>query len=186
MRNDFTFRRQAIFAGVALLVLVDGALAVYSWQLVSAPQTPRQQFSLEMRQHDLLKADIKRAQDIRDKIPAIQKDCDQFEQSLFPASAGYSSVSSELGSIAKKRGVQLEGLSFRQTEIAGRGTTEVAIDATVNGDYKSVVQFLNSVQRSANLYEVDTLTLAPENANQGTSGVLKVSLHLKTYFRTAA
>jgi type IV pilus assembly protein PilO len=185
MRSDFTFRRQAILAGVAFLVLADGALAIYSWQLASAPQTPRQQFSLEMRQHDLLKADIKRAQDIRDKIPAIQKDCDQFEQSLFPASAGYSSVTSELGSIAKKNGIQLEDLSFRQTEIASRGTTEVAIDATVSGDYKRIIQFLNGVQRSANLYEVDTLTLAPENTNQGSSEVLKVSLHLKTYFRTA-
>jgi Tfp pilus assembly protein PilO len=186
MRSDFTFRRQAILGGVALLVLADVALAVYSWQLASAPQTPRQQFSLEMKQHDLLKADIKRAQDIRDKIPAIQKDCDQFEQSLSPASSGYSFVTSELGSIAKKSGTQLGDLSFRQTEVASRGTTEVTIDATVGGDYKSIIQFLNGVQRSANLYAVETLTLATENANQGNSGVLKVSLHLKTYFRTAS
>jgi Tfp pilus assembly protein PilO len=186
MRGNFTFRRQAILAGLILLVLADVALAAYSWQLASAPQTPRQQFSLVKKQHDLLKADIKRAQDIRDKIPAIQKDCDQFEQSLLPASSGYSSVSSELDTIARKSGVQIEGLSFRQTEIASRGTTEVTIEATVNGDYKSILQFLNGVQRSANLYAVETLTLATENTNQGATGVIKVSLHVKTYFRTAS
>ena len=62
--------------------------------------------------------------------------------------------------------------------------TEVAIDATVSGNYKSVVGFLNGLQRSINLYQVDSLTLASENANQASANVIKVALHLKTYFRT--
>src|SRR5882672_2903706 len=143
MRRDFSIRKQAIIAGVVLLVLADVALAVYSWRLASAPQSPREQLSLEMKQHDLLKADIKRAQDIRDRIPAIQKNFDQFESSLFPASAGYSKVRSELGDIARKSSVHLEDLSFRQSEIPSRGMTQVIVDAIVAGDYQSVIQFLN-------------------------------------------
>ena len=186
MRRDFTLQKRIILVGVVLLAVADLALAAYSWQLASAPQAPEQQHAAEMKQHDLLKADIKRAQDIRDNIPAIQKDCDHFEQSLFPASSGYSAARSELGATARKSGIQLEDLSFKQTEIANRGMTEVAIDATVNGDYKSVIGFLNGLQRSANRYAVDSLTLASENANQGSANVIKVALHLKTYFRTAA
>jgi type IV pilus assembly protein PilO len=186
MRRDFTLRKRIILTGVGLLVLADVALAVYSWELSSAPQAPQQQLAVETKQHNLLKADIKRAQDIRDNIPAIQKDCDHFEQSLFPASSGYSAVRSELGVTARKSGIQLEDLSFKQTEIANRGMTEVTIDATVNGDYKSVIGFLNGLQRSANLYAVDALTLASENANQASANVIKVALHLRTYFRTAA
>ena len=185
MQRDFTLRKRMILAGVILLVLTDVALAAYSWQLSSAPRAPQQQLAVETKQHDLLKADIKRAQDIRDNIPAIQKDCDHFEQSLFPASAGYSAVRSELGAIARKSGIQLEDLSFKQTEISNRGMTEVAIDATVSGDYKSVIGFLNGLQRSVNLYEVDALTLASENANQASANIIKVALHLKSYFRTA-
>ena len=186
MRRDFTLRKRIILAGVILLVLADVALAAYSWHLSSAPHVPRQQLAVETKQHDLLKADIKRAQAIRDNIPAIQKDCDRFEQSLFPASSGYSAVRSELGSIARKSGIQLEDLSFKRTEIANRGMTEVAVDATVTGDYKSVIGFLNGLQRSASLYAVDALTLASEKANQGSASAIKVALHLKTYFRTAA
>jgi len=186
MRRDFTFRKQAIIAGVVLLVLADVALAAYGWQLASAPHSPREQLSLETKQHDLLKADIKRAQDIRDKIPAIQKNFDQFEHSLFPASSGYSSVRSELGDLARKSGIQLVELSFKPSEIPSRGMTQVAIDATVDGDYKSVIHFLNGLQRSANLYEVDALALATETASQGASRAIKVTLHLKTYFRTAS
>jgi Tfp pilus assembly protein PilO len=186
MRRDFTLRKRVILAGVILLVLADVALAAYSWELSSAPHAPQQQLGIETKQRDLLKADIKRAQDIRDNIPAIQKDCDHFEQSLFPASAGYSAVRSELGAIARKSGIQLEDQSFKPTEIANRGMKEVIIDATVTGDYKSVIAFLNGLQRSANLYEVDALTLASENTNQASASVIKVALHLKTYFRTAA
>jgi type IV pilus assembly protein PilO len=186
MRRDFTLRKRTILGGVILLVLTDVALAAYSWRLSSAPRAPREQLAVETTQHNILKADIKRAQDIRENIPAIQKDCDQFEQSLFPASSHNSSIRAELGTIAKKNGIQLEDLNFKETKIANRGMTEVAIDATVNGDYKSVVGFLNGLQRSSNLYEVDSLSLASENANQASANVIKVALHLKTYFRTGA
>jgi type IV pilus assembly protein PilO len=185
MANDFTFRRQAIIAGAALLVLADVALAFYSWRLASSPHTPQRQFEQKELQRKMLQGDIDRAQKIRNDMPNIKKDCDQFERSLPPASSGYSSVTSDLGGIARKSGSRLEDLAFRPTKIENRGTTEVLIDATVSGDYKSIMQFLNGVQRSTN-YEVDTLSLATENANQGSSAGLKVSLHLKTYFRTAA
>src|SRR6202521_1256599 len=127
MRRDFTLRKRTILGGVILLVLADGGLAACSWRLSSAPRAPREQLAVETTQHNLLKADIKRAQDIRENITAIQKDSDQFEQSLFPASSGYSSIRSELGATAKKNGIQLEDLNLKHTEIANGGMTEVAV-----------------------------------------------------------
>jgi type IV pilus assembly protein PilO len=186
MRRDFTVRKQIILVSVVLLVLADLGLAYYSWQLASAPHTPQQQITLEAKQHALLKKSIDDAQKIRDNIPAIQKDCERFERSLFPASSGYSAVMTEIGATARKSGVQLDEVASHQTEIANRGMTEVAIDATVNGDYKSVITFLNGLQRSANLYAVDALTFSSDNNNQAPANVIKVALHLKTYFRTAA
>ena len=186
MRRDFTLRKRTILGGVILLVLADVSLAAYSWRLSSAPGAPREQLVVETTQHNILKADIKRAQDIRENIPAIQKDCDQFEQSLFPASSHNSSIRSELGATAKKNGIQLEDLTLKETKIANRGMTEVVLDATVSGDYVSMIGFLNGLQRSVNLYQVDSLSLATENANQASANVIKVALHLKTYFRTGS
>jgi type IV pilus assembly protein PilO len=185
MRRDFTMRKRVILGGVILLVVADIGLAAYSWQLSAAPHAPEEQFRLESKQRDLLKADIKRAQDIRDNIPAIQKDCDHFEQSLFPASSGYSAVKSEIDSMASKSGIRLDDRAYKQSEIASRGMTEVSLDATVSGEYKSVVTFLNAVQRSPNLYAVESLTAGTENA-QGPTNLIKVTLHLKTYFRTVS
>jgi Tfp pilus assembly protein PilO len=182
MRRDFTVRKNAILGGVILLVVADLGLAAYSWQLASAPQAPEQSLQLKLK---LLRKDIQTAQKIREETPKTRTDCEMFEKSLFPASSGYSTVSSELTGLAKKSGIQLEDLSFKTTDMPNRGMTEVAADLTVTGDYKSVIHFLNGVQRSTH-YEADSLTLAAENANQPNSNVIKVAVHLKTYFRATS
>src|SRR4029077_13546646 len=123
MRREFKFEKRAILVGVAALVIADVALAAYSWKLAAAARSEEDVVILT-RNRDLLRADIKRAQDIRQKIPAIQKDCDQFEHSLFPEGTGYSSVTAELDSIASKSGLQLENKALRQKEVKGRGLTE--------------------------------------------------------------
>jgi Tfp pilus assembly protein PilO len=186
MRRDFALRKRLILGSVILLVLADAALAVYSWDLASAIRKPEQEYAAKTKHLELLKQSIDNAQKIRENIPAIQKDCDKFEHSLAPARSGYSTVSFELDAIAKKAGIRLTDLSYKPTAIPDRGLAEVSIDATVNGDYKNVIQFLNGVQRSASLYEVDSLTLANENANQGPANLIRVALHLKTYFWTGS
>jgi type IV pilus assembly protein PilO len=134
-----------------------------------------------MRNRDLLKKDIQRAQEIRGRIPAIQKDCDAFEQSLIPESAGYSTVTAELGSLAAKSGLQLNSRSFNPKAVKGRDLTELGIDAQVTGDYRGVVRFLNELQRSPNFYAVEGLSAH----SGGQRGPLGVSVHIKTYFRAA-
>jgi Tfp pilus assembly protein PilO len=182
MRRDFKLEKRAILFGVAVLVLADIALAAFGWNLASAPNS-QQDLGALTRNRDLLRADVKRAQDIRQKIPAIQKDCDQFEASLFPESTGYSSVMAELGTIASKSGLQLESKSFRQNDVKGRGLREVDIEATVNGSYAGVVHFLNGLQRSANVYAVESLAAKSEAQQQGSRGEVHVTMHIKTYFR---
>ena len=185
MRRNFETQKQLILGGLILLLLADVALALYSWQLSSAPHS-LQAISQQAHQLELLKADVKRANEIRANIPNMQKDCDQFEHSLFASNSGYSSVTSELGEIARKSGIHLDDLTFKQYQVESRKMAEVVMDATISGDYKSVIEFLNGVQRSKNNYAVDSLTLASENANQGPGGPIKVAVHLRTYFRTAA
>jgi Tfp pilus assembly protein PilO len=185
MRQNANLQKRAIIGVLVLLLLADVALAAYSWELSSAPQTPQQQLAVQNKQLEVLRADIKRGDSIRELTPAIQRDCDRFEQSLLPASSGYSSVSAELDAVAKKAGAQIESRDFKQKEIPNRGIEEVAIDITVNGEYAGVVRFLNGLQRSQNLYAVDGLALASDSQNQGANGPIRVSVHMKTYFRMA-
>jgi Tfp pilus assembly protein PilO len=185
MKQNASLQKRLIIGALVLLVLADVALAAYSWQLRSAPRTPQQELALQTKQLEILRADIKRGEAIRQLTPAIQRDCDRFEQSLLPMSSGYSSVSAELDTIAKKAGTQIENSDFKQKEIPNRGMEEVSVDLTLNGEYTSVVRFLNGLQRSQNLYEVDGLALASDTQNQGANTPIRVTVHMKTYFRAA-
>ena len=186
MSRDFTMQKRAILLVVSLFVAADVGLSIYSWELSTAPHTPQREFDEQSAKLILLNRDIKLAENIRDKMPATRKDCDKFEQSLPPGSTGYSSVISEFDEIAKKSGLQIVTLASKQKELANRGMTEVNIDATVNGDYGSVVRFVNGLQRSQSFYIVDGLALGTDSQNQTGTGPIRVGLHVRTFFRVAS
>jgi hypothetical protein len=60
----------------------------------------------------------------------------------------------------------------------------VDLDTTVSGSYAAIVKFMNNLQRSKNNYIVESLSLQQEG--QANSSALRVGLHMKTYYRTAA
>jgi Tfp pilus assembly protein PilO len=186
MHRDFTLRKRAIVVALALFLAADVALAAYAWNLGSA-QSAQQQLAALQREEALLKADIARARSIQGEMPAIQKDCDQFESSFFPESSGYSSVTAELSAIAAKAGLSLDARGFHGAEVKGHGLREIIIEASVSGTYRDLVLFLNGLQRSPNMYAIESLSARPDNQKQGLrGGSLRVGIHLKTYFRAAS
>ena len=173
-----------ILALVGVLLVVDGVLLVYS--LAGSARVPQKQdLAAQSTQISLLRADVARARSIQRDMPKTKTDCERFENSLPLARGGYSTITSELGELGRTSGLQISSLDFHSTPIATRGLTEVAVDAKVAGDYKSVVKFLNGVQRSVNYYIIESLSLAPSGPS-GPSGAVSVDLHLKSYFKGAA
>jgi hypothetical protein len=185
MKIEFSLQKKIIIAGLAVLIAADAILALYAMQ--SANKFSRNELAAEKTQIKLLKADIQRALAIQRGIPQTKADCERFENSLYSSGAGYSSVTDELTGLATQAGLQTAvSLAFHPKELPGRNMVELGLDATVNGDYKDVVRFLNGVQRSKNLYIIDTLTLASEATAQKVSGSLRVVLSLRSYFKNAA
>jgi len=185
MRHNFTVRKRILLGAVMALVLADVVLAAYSFELASVPRSGPGEIGQQTHQLQLLQAKIDRAQKIRDEMPNTQKDCERFEKSLLAASSGYSSLSTELGEIARKSGVRLDDVSYKPTVVPERGLTELTIDLAIGGDYRNVIQFLNNMQRSSNNYIIESLSLAPEGSNQGPN-IIKVGLNIRTYLRTSA
>src|SRR5260370_15823417 len=122
MRENFTFKKRVILLLLALLIAADMALGAYTWNFASA-QAEQQELALMMRNRDLLKKDIQRAREIRGHIPAIQKDCDAFEQSLFPENTAYSGINAELDSLAGKSRLHLDSPAFKPQLVKGHDLT---------------------------------------------------------------
>lgn len=186
MASDFRIQKRFIIAGLVVLIGADVALAVYRWNVGGSSGDRAADLDRQSRELQVSKGDIKRAQDIQTSMPAIQADCDKFEHTLFPASTGYSTVTSELDGIAQKAGTQVQDLVFKQSEVPQRGLTAVEITATISGSYAAIVHFVNGMQRSSNVYILDSLSLNSDSQNPGAGAPIRVTLHLQTYFRTTA
>jgi hypothetical protein len=183
MRRDYTIRKRIILAALGLLLAADAALAYFSWQTATAPKTPRQVLTQTSEQVKILKADVERARGIRRETPATQRDCERFERSMLPAGGGYSAVTSEMGGLARKAGVKIVSLAYHRKESAEKPFTQVDLDGSIEGDYGSVVRFVNELQRSEGLYIVDDLSLAGSQEKSG--GLLRVNVRIRTFFRKA-
>ncbi|HET6932790.1 MAG TPA: GspMb/PilO family protein [Candidatus Acidoferrum sp.] len=185
--NDFKLKKRVILTALALVLVLDGALAYHNARLAVRDENPDVKLKADARQVLLVKADVERANKIKARRPEDQKRFDQFETTLPPAGKGYSVVSQEVEEIARETHVQVEDLKFREKEIPGRSVNQIEIEALLDGDYAGIVRFLNRLQRSKNTYVVDSLGLdsaaGSGPVSQGPPGKVKVSLHLSSYFR---
>jgi hypothetical protein len=174
-------RNRALIQWVLGAVLaIDLILVLGIWRLSNTPQTSQSDIVLLKRQRDLLAADVSRGALIRETLPAVEQQCDTFLKEQLPAvSSGYSSVVDNLGEVARTAGLRTENVAYRQHDPDKHGIIVVEIGATVNGDYPSVVRFINGLERSNNFYVLDGLQLAESSA-----GNVKLNLRLRTYFRS--
>jgi hypothetical protein len=185
--SEFKTKKRLILTGLGLLLAVDGALAYHNSRLMVKDANPEAILKAKSLHLALMKADVDRVSKIKARRPEDQKYFDQFETTLPPVGKGYSMVSQEVGDIARETHVVVRDLKFREKEVAGRNVNEIEMEALVDGDYAGIVRFLNRLQRSKNTYVVDSLGLDSATGgtgqNQAPPGTVKVSLHVRSYFR---
>ncbi|MGD0965632.1 MAG: GspMb/PilO family protein [Candidatus Acidiferrales bacterium] len=166
---------------LALLLLADGALAGYLWQLSQqGPEEIRAERNRLETQARLFKADVARGEKIRASLPQVKGNCDAFyNESFLDRITGYSDIETDLDSIATKAGVKTSGFSFKQKDVKERGVTEISIETSVEADYPAVIQFINGLERSKYFYLLDDLQLG-----SASTGGIRLQIGLHTYFRT--
>jgi Tfp pilus assembly protein PilO len=172
----------AVKIALACILAADGALAVVSWRAASeAPQSQAQERANLQEEVRLLAADVQKGREIEKRLPNMSQECYQFYQrDLLPAASGDTAVISDIGEIARKAGVQEAGaLELREKLVKERGLEEVEISGSVQGNYQSLIQLIDGIERSPHFYLLEALTLSSED-----SGVVKLQVALRTYFRT--
>jgi Tfp pilus assembly protein PilO len=171
----------ATLVGVGLLVLADIILGVVFWQVArEAPDrmaANRNQLQSTAAQYD---AELARLQRIRAELNHVGKNSQDFyETSFLDSRTVYSTVDSDIASIASKAGVKTAGFTFKPTNVPNRSVSELDINMTVDGDYSSLLKFINGIERSKNFYFLNQLQLA----EAGPTGI-RLQLELHTYYRT--
>jgi hypothetical protein len=75
--------------------------------------------------------------------------------------------------------LRADTISFHQHTADARGLMEIDISTAVEGDYESLVNFLDKLEHSDHFYVLDGLALA-----SSTAGKIRLNIQLRTYFRT--
>lgn len=132
---------------------------------------------LQMKQVELRTAQLQ-ARPLRNlpqRIADSTKGAEHFYGGRVPGAD--SAILAELGSLEQKANVHLSRV---QTAFAPalRDVTEVRMDASVSGDYASVMRFINSVERDKMFFVINGLTLTGQ---QG--GLVNLRLKVTTYLR---
>jgi type IV pilus assembly protein PilO len=88
-----------------------------------------------------------------------------------------SDVAAQLGALAKKNNVRLSRASYVHS-LPAEGVTEMRIDASVTGEYRSLAQFINGVERDRSFFMIENLALSGAQ-----NGLVNLQLRIGTYIR---
>jgi type IV pilus assembly protein PilO len=160
----------AVLAIANIVLLVQLALAWHTLRTDGPEQ-------LELRQVELRTAELqaKPLRNLPERVADSTKGAGHFYDRRVPGAD--SAILAELGTLEQKANVRLSRV---QTAFAPalRDVTEVRMDASVSGDYTSVMRFINSVERDKMFFVIDGLTLTGQ---QG--GLVNLRLKMTTYLR---
>jgi type IV pilus assembly protein PilO len=166
------------YAGMAVLALVNLYLLVHIFFLWRAAN--RQDAQAVAQQTVAMKtAEIaaKPLQGLDEKLAQAKGDADKFYKQRLPIAD--SEVAAELGALAKKQGVKLTRVQYGHSVVPeDESLTEVRMDASLSGDYRPLVLFVNGLERDRMFFLINGVTLTGQQ-----SGTVGLRLRLTSYLR---
>lgn len=179
--RTWTITKRLTTVALGVLLAADAGLAVFLWRTSrQSPAEIRGEIDRLALQDRLRRAEVDRDEKIRASLPHVGQDCDRFyEDTFLDRDTGYSALESDLSSIAQKAGLRLSGITYKPADVKNRGVTEISIGTGVEGNYSSIVQFINGLEQSKTFYLLNDLHLASARG-----GSIKLELKLRTFFRS--
>ena len=168
------------YAAVAVLGLISLYLLVqigFTWRRANSQNDA----ALEQQTVAMKAAEIatKPLEGLDGKLSKATSESDAFYEKRLPTA--YSEVLAELGTLTKAQGVKLTRVQYASSPVldgAAGALTEVRMDASLSGDYRPLVLFINSLERDKMFFLIRGVTLAGQS-----SGTVGLRLSLITYLR---
>jgi len=169
-------------AGVGLLAVVNLYLLVHMGLAWEAKRS-RNADAMANQRVMLKTAEIaaKPLEGLDAKLATATGEADEFYAKRLPGSV--SQVAAERGDLAKKLGVKETRVQYTYAPVLAGSAgelTEVKMDASLTGDYRALVQFINALERDKTFFLINGIALSGQQ-----SGTVNLRLRLTTYLRGA-
>lgn len=166
-------------AGVAVLAAVVLYLVIHLivvWQALGANNAD----ALDQQRVQLIAAQLaaKPLRGLDKKLAASTEDANAFYQNRLPYAD--SQVAAEIGALARKTGVRWTNAQYGYSPVlSGKDAlTQVSIDASVSGDYRPIVLFINAIERDKLFCVINGINLSGQQTGQ-----VNLRIRLMTYLR---
>lgn len=168
------------YAAAGLLLLLNVYLAVaigLAWRATSNAGV----VALEQQQLAFKTAQLQARplEGLDTKLITATGEADTFYDRRLPVT--YSQVLTELGTLTKREGIKAGRIQYAQSPVLA-GTpgalTEVRMDASLTGDYRPLVLFINSLERDHMFFLIRNIALSGQQ-----SGTVGLRLALTTFLR---
>lgn len=167
------------YAGVALLVILDLYLIVH---LIFIGQSLKAHNEEALAQQGIaLKTAELQAKPLRGldaKLVDSTKVADAFYEKRLPYAT--SQVAAEVGALTHRENVHWGRAQYSYIPVlsGADALTEMHMDASVSGDYRPIVQFINAVERDKQFFVITSINLTGQQTGQ-----VNLRLRMTTYLR---
>jgi type IV pilus assembly protein PilO len=167
------------YAGVAALLVV--VLYMVAHLLFLSQALKDHNADALNQQRTLLTTARLQAQPLRGldaKITTSTQDADAFYADRLPYA--YSQVLSEVGRLTQKTNVHLANVQYAQAPLlsGAYALTELHMDASISGDYRPIVEFINNLERDKMFFVINGINLSGQQ-----TGAVNLRIRITTYLR---
>lgn len=164
-------------AFVALLVLTMGlgVRLALDWKATNGSSAE----ALETKQVQLKALDLQTTplRGLDKRVDQAHKQLASFYTKRVPPN--YSTISMRIGEIGIKSGVRLTRVQYTQGK-PGSVLTEIAMDASIGGDYPAIMRFVNSLERDPEFFLIRDMNFTGQQGGQ-----VNVRIEISTWLRPA-
>ncbi len=166
-------------AGVAVLVLLNLYLIlhmIFVWQGLGANNDA----ALDQEHVRMIAAQLaaRPLRGLDKKLVTSTQEADAFYATRLPYAD--SEVAAEVGNLAHQTGVRWTHAEYAySTVLSGKyALTQVSMDASVSGDYRPIVLFINALERNRRFFVINGINLTGQQTGQ-----VNLRIRLTTYLR---
>jgi len=179
MANVRDIRRKLRIAMAVLVGLNVFALCALIYMFVRGTSQLPSEFDSLHKQVLNKKAVVIQPQTVDERVKEAREQIAHFYEDRFPN--GSAAIFETLGKVANDNHVKLNQASYNVTEGDMPGMRQVAINATLSGNYVEAMKFINALEREKTFFIVDTVSLGDQ---QG--GNVKLNIRIETYMKGEA
>jgi type IV pilus assembly protein PilO len=165
----------AVAAALLIFNLVLGVRLFLGWRTLHAAgpeELQQQQTALRALQQEMSPL-----HGLPQKVDQSRTQADEFYAARFPSA--YSTISTTISDLAIKNSVRETNLAYTPFP-AIAGLSQLRLDASLSGEYPSMMHFINALERSKTFFLISGITLTGQ---QG--GMVNLRLRLITYLHAA-